>query len=98
MVTKIKNPAIIKATIAAIRHRVNAACIFNNPSWEQSEAVIGDGFSVDAVVRLSVDVVVRFSVDAVVRFSVDVVVRSTKTKNTSFSITSEILSYVVQCR
>jgi hypothetical protein len=31
---------------------------------------------------------VRFSVDVVVGFSVDVVVRSTKTKNTSFSITS----------
>ncbi len=73
IVDKAKNPATIKAIIAAVRHRVKSARVFKKLSWEQSEAtVINVSVSGDIdVVDCAFDVVVDGDSDLVVVVSGD---------------------------
>lgn len=93
MVAKNKNPVIIKATIAAWRHFVDASCAYNNSSCEHSGTgtigVLVGGFGVPAVPDDD-DVIVANDISVVVSNTgviVDVneasvvVVGSTKNKN-----------------
>jgi len=72
IIARIKNPIMIKETIAAVRHLVNAACVFNNSSRELSGVVVSGGVVVNGscvsvvgeilVVAVVSDVIIRVAV------------------------------------
>jgi hypothetical protein len=79
IIARIKNPIMIKETIAAVRHLVNAACVFNNSSRELSGVVVSGGVVVNGscVSVVGEILVVAVVSDGIIRVAVvsDVIIR-----------------------